>query len=90
MEILSHVTPSFLLLFALLWSMAPLSGTHTKSTTVIMLRGCSDRLQGLSKVGIKDTLVFLIILDELGWPPLSQRTQEAQLILIYNIINGLA
>ena len=33
-------------LFALLWSMAPLSGTHTKSTTVIMLRGCRVELQG--------------------------------------------
>ena len=28
--------------------------------------------------------------DELGWPPLSQRRQEAQLILVYKIINGLA
>ena len=25
----------------------------------------------------------------LGWPSLSQRTQEAQLILFYKIINGL-
>ena len=30
------------------------------------------------------------MLDELGWPPLSQRRQEAQLILFYKIINGLA
>ena len=28
--------------------------------------------------------------DELGWPPLSQRRQEVQLILFYKIINGLA
>ena len=28
--------------------------------------------------------------DELRWPPLSQRRQEAQLILFYKIINGLA
>ena len=30
------------------------------------------------------------MLDVLGWTPLSQRTQEAQLFLFYNIINGLA
>ena len=29
------------------------------------------------------------MLDELGWPPLSQRRQEAQLILFYKSINGL-
>ena len=45
-----------------LWSMAQLFGTHTKSTTVIMLRRCSVDLQVLSKVGIQDTLVFLICL----------------------------
>ena len=40
--------------------MAPLFGTRTKSTTVIRLRGCCVELQGSSKVGIQDTLVFLI------------------------------
>ena len=30
------------------------------------------------------------ILYVLGWPPLSQRCQEARLILFYKIINGLA
>ena len=30
------------------------------------------------------------MLDVLGWPPLSQRRQEALLILFYKIINGLA
>ena len=30
------------------------------------------------------------MLDVLGWMPLSQRRQEAQLILFYKIINGLA
>ena len=30
------------------------------------------------------------MLDELGWTPLSQRRQEARLILLYKIINGLA
>ena len=30
------------------------------------------------------------MLDVLGWTPLSQRIQEARLILFYKIINGLA
>ena len=30
------------------------------------------------------------MLDELGWPPLSQRRQEARLILFYKSINGFA
>ena len=30
------------------------------------------------------------MLDELGWMPLSQRRQEARLILFYKIINGLS
>ena len=30
------------------------------------------------------------MLDELGWPPLSQGRHESQLILFYKIINGLA
>ena len=30
------------------------------------------------------------MLDVLGWPPLSQRRQKAQLILFYKIFNGLA
>ena len=42
--------------------MAPLFGTRTRSTTVTKLRGCSVELQGSSKVGIQDTLVFLICL----------------------------
>ena len=42
--------------------MAPLFGTHTKNRTVIKLRRCSVELQGSSKVGIQDTLVFLICL----------------------------
>ena len=46
--------------------LAPLSGTHTKSRTVIRLRGCSVELQGLSKVGIQDTLLFLIGLMSWG------------------------
>ena len=35
--------------FALLWSPAPLCGTHTKNTTVSKLRGCSIELQGSFK-----------------------------------------
>ena len=30
------------------------------------------------------------MLDKLAWPPLSQRKQEARLILFCKIINGLA
>ena len=67
--------------------MAPLFRTHTKNTTVTKLRGCSVELQGSSKVGIRDTLVFLIYL---GWTPLYQKRQEARLILFYKIINGMA
>ena len=44
-------------------------------------------LQGLSKVGIQDVSDML---DGLGWPPLSQRSQEARFILFYKIISGLA
>ena len=59
--------------------------------TVTKLRGCSVELQGSSKVGIRDTLVFLICMfDVLGWTPLSQRRREDRLILFYKIINGLA
>ena len=36
--------------------------THTKNTTVTKLRGCSVELQGSSRVGIRDTIVFLICL----------------------------
>ena len=40
--------------------------THTKNTTVTKLRGCSVELQGSSRVGIRDTLVFLICLMSWG------------------------
>ena len=76
--------------FALLWSMTPLFGTHTKNTTVTKLRGWSVELQGSTYVGIQNTLVFLICLMCWGWTPLSQRRPEARLILFYKIINGLA
>ena len=52
--------------FSLIHSfMAPLSRTRTKNTTVVKLKGCSVELQGLFKLGIQDTLVFLICL--MGW-----------------------
>ena len=41
--------------------MAPLSGTHINSTTVIMLIECSVELQGSSNVGIQNAM-FLICL----------------------------
>ena len=56
---------------------------------MIRLGECSVELQDLSKVGIQDTLVFLMF-DELGWPPFSQQRQEPRLILFYKILNGLA
>ena len=65
--------------------MAPLFGTHTKSTTVIRLRGCSVELQGSSKVGIQDTLVFLICL--MCWD--GHLFLKGDLFL-KKIINGLA
>ena len=50
-----------------------------------------ERVQCLSKVGIQDTLVFLICFRCWGaWPPLFHRRQEARLILFYKIINALA
>ena len=60
----------------------------TKNTTVIKLRGCCIELQGSSKVGTQDSVSDM--LDVLGWTPLSQRRQEARLILYYKIINCLA
>ena len=33
---------------------------------------------------------YIVFADVLGWTPLSQRRQEARLILFYKIINGLA
>ena len=64
--------------------MAPLFGTHNKNTTVTKLRGCSVEQQGSSQVGILDTRSSVSdMLDVLGWTPLSQRKQEARLILFY-------
>ena len=52
---------------------------------MIKLKGCSVELQ------VRQIYYSVSnILDELGWPPLSQRRQDAWLILYYKIINGLA
>ena len=59
--------------------MAPLFGTHTKNTTVTKLKSRYSRYSSVYDM-----------LDVLGWTPLSQRRQEARLILFYKIINGLA
>ena len=58
--------------------MAPLFWTHTKNTTLTKLSRYS-RYSSVSDM-----------LDVLGWTPLSQRRQEARLILLYKILNGLA
>ena len=59
---------------------------HTRSTTVTKLRVAARfvkrRYSRYSSVSD--------MLDVLGWTPLSQRRQEARLILFYKIINGLA
>ena len=55
-----------------------------QNTTVKKLRGCTIELQGSLKVGIQYISVSDMI-DKLGCPPLSQRGQEARII-----INGLA
>ena len=65
-------------------------GTHTKNTTVTKLRGCSVKLQGSSKVGIQDTLVFLTFCCVGGGRLFLKRRQKARLNLFYKIINGLA
>ena len=72
--------------FALLWSMAPLFGTHTKNTTVTKLRGCSDELQGSSKVGIRDTLVFLICLMCWGGRPFLKGDKRLDLFCLTKLL----
>ena len=59
-----------------------------RRAAVIKLRGWRVELQGSSQLGIQDSVSGM--LDELGWPPLSQKRQEARLILFSKIINGLA
>ena len=64
--------------------MAPLFGTHTKNATVSKLRGCSVELQGLSKVGIRDTLVFLICLMCSGGASFSKETGGSTYSVLQN------
>ena len=69
--------------------MAPLFGTHTKNTSDKV-----ERVQGRAARFVKSWYSRYSsvsdMLDVLGWTPLSQRRQEARLILFYKIINGLA
>ena len=69
--------------------MAPLFGTHTKNTTVTKLRGCSRAARFVKSRYSRNSRVS-DMLGVLGWTPLSQRRQEARLILFYKLINGLA
>ena len=57
----------------------------------------SDKVESVQRRAVRfiksrDTRYYSVsdMLDELGWPPLSQTRQEARLILFYKIINGLA
>ena len=76
-------------LIRFLWSMAPLFVTQTKSTTVIRLRGCSVELQGSLKVGIQDTLLFLICLMSWSGRLFHKGDRRLDLFKIYKINNGL-
>ena len=71
--------------------MAPLSETHTKSTTVIKLRGCCVR-RATRFVKSRYARYYSVsdMLDELGWPHLSQERQRAWRLRLYQIINGLS
>ena len=75
---------SFIHSFMEYWHL--LSGTYTKSTTVIstvqrraarFIRSRYTRYSSVSDM-----------VDELEWPPLFQRRYEARLIIFYKIING--
>ena len=63
--------------------------THTKNTTDKI-----ERVQRQAARFVKSRYSRYSsvsdMLDVLGWVPLSQRRQEARLILFYKIINGLA
>ena len=54
------------------------------------LRGCSVQLQGSAKVGIHDTLVFLICLKCWGGRLFLKGDRRLDLFCFYKIINGLA
>ena len=69
--------------------MAPLFGTRTKNTTDKIER-VQRRAARFVKSRYSRYSSVSDMLDVLGWMPLSQRRQEARLILFYKIINGLA
>ena len=58
----------------------PLKGTCAKPLIII----------SQYSTGPQHNMGCKYMLDMLGWTPLSQRRQEARLILFYKIINGLA
>ena len=63
------------------------------STRMLHSKGtCAKPLIIVSQysTGPKHNMGCKYMLDVLGWTPLSQRRQEARLILFYKIINGLA
>ena len=70
--------------------MAPLFGTHTKNTTVLKVERVQRRAAMLVKSRYSRYSSVSDMLYVLEWTPLSQRRQEARLILFYKIINGLA
>ena len=72
--------------FALLWSMAPLFGTHTKNTTVIKLKRVQRWAARFVKSRYSRYSSVSDMFDVLGWTPLSQRRQEARLILFNKLL----
>ena len=70
--------------------MAPLFGAHTKSTNSVKVERVQHQAVRFVKSRYSRYSSVSDMLDVLGWPPLSQRRQEARLILFYKIINGLA
>ena len=69
--------------------MAPLFGTRTKNTSDKIER-VQRRATRFVKSRYSRYSSVSDMLDVLEWTPLSQRRQEARLILFYKIINGLA
>ena len=67
-----------------------LFGTHTKKYNSVKVERVQHRAARFVKSRYSRYSSVSDMLDVLGWPPLSQRRQEAWLILFCNIINGLA
>ena len=70
----------FLLVPLYAWTRTPSKGTCAKPLIIV----------SQYSTGPQHTNGCKYMLDVLGWTPLSQRRQEARLILFYKIINGLA